>query len=543
MAEDHGRWRFTGLGFPVTISADMPQADIHDPMQDPRVRSADSSLDVEVLIVGAGISGIGAGIKLLRRGHSSVILLEAEQELGGTWRDNTYPGVAVDIPFSSYCYSFETDYPWSRFFPAGSEIHGYVRHCAEKYGITNHIQYNSKVLRTQFEPGSNTWLTRLSTGAVLKSRYVISATGLLSQPKSAAIPGLDTFAGKTMHSARWDHGHDLVQKRVGVIGTGASAVQIVPEIAGTVSRLTVFQRTPIWVSPRPDCLLNRHLKYWLHHVAVLRYVFRALSESGIQALTFAIVNYRRLPFIVKGIQAGVRVFMRRQLRDPALEAMLIPDYELGCKRPATSNSYLQAFGRENVTLITDAIDRICEKGVITTDGRLHEIDTLILATGFLTTEKGNAPSFEVVGCEGAELGQFWQDNRLQAYAGVAVPGFPNFFLTAGPYSGGFNWFTMLEAHLKHIMRCLDRARAEGVTRIEVKREAHEHYMHRMWKRADGTVFKSGSCESANSYYLDRRGDAALPLPKTPWSRSGWIFFSATRGYVFGEPSAPDRTGP
>jgi cation diffusion facilitator CzcD-associated flavoprotein CzcO len=275
----------------------------------------------------------------------------------------------------------------------------------------------------------------------------------------------------------------------------------------------------------------------------LRYVFRALSESGIQALTFAIVNYRRLPFIVKGIQAGVRVFMRRQLRDPALEAMLIPDYELGCKRPATSNSYLQAFGRENVTLITDAIDRICEKGVITTDGRLHEIDTLILATGFLTTEKGNAPSFEVVGCEGAELGQFWQDNRLQAYAGVAVPGFPNFFLTAGPYSGGFNWFTMLEAHLKHIMRCLDRARAEGVTRIEVKREAHEHYMHRMWKRADGTVFKSGSCESANSYYLDRRGDAALPLPKTPWSRSGWIFFSATRGYVFGEPSAPDRTGP
>ncbi len=514
----------------------MPNDSVHDSDS----RASESSLDAEVLIVGAGISGIGAGIELLRCGFTSFILLETERELGGTWRDNTYPGVAVDIPFSSYCYACETDYPWSRIFPTGTEIQGYVRHCAEKYGITQHIRYNSKVLSARFDSESDTWLTQLSGGAVLKSRYLISATGLLCQPKPVAIPGLDDFAGKTMHSARWDHSHDLRDKRVAVIGTGATAVQIVPEIAGTVSSLYVFQRTPIWVSPRPDRLLSRHLKFCLHHFAVLRYLFRALSEAGIQALTFAIVNYRRLPFMVKGIQASVRAFMCREIKDPALKAKLIPDYDLGCKRPATSNSYLKAFGRENVALVTEGIERICPEGVITRDGTLYEIDTLILATGFLTTEQGNAPSFEVFGRDGAELGQFWQEHRLQAYAGVAVAGFPNFFLTAGPYSGGFNWFTMLRAHLKHIMRCLERARAAGVTRIEVKREAHERYMRRMWKRADGTIFKSGFCQSANSYYLDQRGDAALPLPKTPWSRSCWILFNATRGYHFGEAQNPAR---
>lgn len=502
-------------------------------MQEKNAQDVESPLDTEVLIVGAGISGIGAGIELLRRGHDSFILLEAEQELGGTWRDNTYPGIAVDIPFSSYCYSFETDYPWSRLFPAGAEIHRYVKHCAEKHGITSHIRYDAKVARAEFDPGSNTWSTRLASSIVLRSRYLIAATGLLSQPRLPDITGLDTFAGKSMHSARWDHSYDLAGKRVAVIGTGASAVQFVPEIANTISSLYVFQRTPIWVNKRPDRLLEPQLKRRLHRMAPLRHLFRGISESVIAALTFAIVNYRRLPFMVRLIQARVQTFMRDELQDPELEAMLIPDYALGCKRPAISNDYLKAFHRENVALVTDGIVRICPEGVLTRDGTLYEIDTLILATGFLTTEKGNGPSFEVVGRDGVELGQFWEKNRLQSYAGVAVPGYPNFFLTAGPYSGGFNWFTMLSAHLKHIMRCLDRARAAGVTRVEVSREAHERYMRRMWKRADGTVFKSGSCDTANSYYLDRHGDAALPLPKTPWARNLWNLIHSTRGYVFG----------
>jgi len=214
--------------------------------------SQDSETDVEVLVVGAGISGIGTGIELLRRGFPSFAVLEAASELGGTWRDNTYPGIAVDIPSSSYCFAFETDFPWSRKFAPGAEVQRYVKQCAEKYGITKHIRYGSRVRRSQFDPARDTWTTELDDGTVVTSRYLIAATGLFGEPKLPAIHGLETFAGKTMHTARWDHGHDLAQKRVAVIGTGASAVQIVPEIAPLVKELRVFQRTPIWIAPRMD---------------------------------------------------------------------------------------------------------------------------------------------------------------------------------------------------------------------------------------------------------------------------------------------------
>lgn len=489
--------------------------------------------DVEVLIVGAGISGIGAGIELLRRGNSSFALLEAASELGGTWRDNTYPGIAVDIPAVSYCYPFETDYAWSREFAVGAEIQEYVKHCAEKYGVTGHVRYGSRALRCQFDTARDTWATQLDDGTVVTSRYVIAATGLLSQPKLPEIPGLETFAGKAMHTARWDHDHDLTSKRVAVIGTGASAVQVVPEIAPLVAGLRVFQRTPIWIGPRPDRPLQPGSRLSLRRFSVIRSLLRLVSESGLEFLTFSIVNYQRFPFVVRLVQRYVRFWMRRQVQDPATAAKLLPGYDLGCKRPTTSNRYLSAFNRDNVLLVTQPIERICPEGIVTDDQVLHAVDTIILATGFLTTEQGNAPSFEVVGSDGVELGQFWEEHRLQAYAGVSVPGFPNFFLTAGPYSGGFNWFAPLKAHLTHIMGCIDEARARGVTRVEVRRDVHERYMRHMWQRADGTVFKAGSCTSANSYYVDRHGDASLPLPHTPWWRAARESWSRTQSYSFG----------
>lgn len=489
--------------------------------------------DVEVLIVGAGISGIGAGIELLRRGIPSFVLIEAGIELGGTWRDNTYPGIAVDIPAVSYCYSFETDYPWSRVFAVGAEIQAYIRHCAEKYGVAGHIRHGSRALRCQFDAGREVWATRLDDGTIVTSRYVIAATGLLSQPKLPAIPGLETFAGKAMHTARWDHDHELTLKRVAVIGTGASAVQVVPEIAPRVAQLLVFQRTPIWIAPRLDRPMQPRLRLSLRRFAAFRSLLRLVSEASLEFLTFSIVNHRRFPLVVRWAQRRVQFWMGRQVRDRETAMRLLPSYGLGCKRPTTSNGYLQAFNRDNVRLVTQPIVRVCPGGIVTNDQTLHEVDTIVLATGFLTTEQGNAPSFEVLGSDGVELSQFWEEHRLQAYAGVSVPGFPNFFLTAGPYSGGFNWFTMLEDHLAHIMGCIDEAYARGVTRVEVRREVHERYMHRMWQRADGTVFKDGSCASANSYYVDRHGDASLPLPHTPWWRAVRGRWQRTRGYRFG----------
>ncbi|HSH74697.1 MAG TPA: NAD(P)/FAD-dependent oxidoreductase [Longimicrobiales bacterium] len=493
----------------------------------------DAAPEVEALIVGAGISGIGAGIELLRRGNGSFTILEAKGELGGTWRDNRYPGIAVDIPSISYCFSFETAFPWSRVYAPGAEILRYVGHCARKYGVSRHIRYRARVVRSEFDPTRDSWDTRLDDGSVITSRHLIAATGLLSQPRPPGIPGLETFAGKTMHTAQWDPDHDLSDRRVAVIGTGASAVQIVPEIAPGVTRLEVFQRTPIWISPRPDRPLRPESRLSPCRFSPIRTVMRFLSESGLELLTFSIVNYRRFPFVVRLLQRCLRFTMRRQIRDEEMAARLVPDYGLGCKRPTMSNDYLPTFNRDNVLLVTEPIERICAEGIVTRDQVLHEADTLILATGFLTTEQGNAPSFEVVGRDGVELGQFWDRHRLQAYAGVSVPGFPNFFLTAGPYSGGFNWFAALEAHLAHIMACIEGARARGVTRVEVRQDVHEAYMKRMWARAEGTVFKDRSCATANSYYIDRHGDASLPLPHTPWWRARRRGSLTRNAYDFG----------
>ena len=271
-------------------------------------------------------------------------------------------------------------------------------------------------------------------------------------------------------------------------------------------------------------------------LSVVRSLSRLASESSLEFLTFSIVNYRRSPLVVQLVQRLLRSQMRRQIKDQETAAKLLPGYGLGCKRPTISNTYLPAFSRDNVLLITQAIERICPAGIVTDDQVLHQVDTIILATGFLTTEQGNAPSFEVVGSAGTELGQFWEEHRLQAYAGVSVPGFPNFFLTSGPYSGGFNWFTMLEANLSHIMKCIDGARDRGATRVEVKRDVHEGYMRHIWQRAEGTVFKDGSCATARSYYLDRHGDASLPLPHTPWWRAIRGRWQGTQGYDYGAPA-------
>jgi cation diffusion facilitator CzcD-associated flavoprotein CzcO len=490
-------------------------------------------LDVETLIVGAGISGIGVAIELLRRGNRSFVLLEAATEPGGTWRDNTYPGVAVDIPAVSYCYSFETDFPWSRVFAPGAEVQRYVRHCADKYGVMQHIRCGSRVERCRFDEVRDRWTAELDDGRTVTSRYLIAATGVLSQPTLPDIPGLASFAGKAMHTAQWDHGHDLRSKRVAIIGTGATAVQVVPEIAPQVAELRVFQRTPIWVSPRIDRRLKPPSGLALRRFAATRSLLRLVSEASLEFLTFSIVNYRRFPFVVRLVQQSVRFWMERQVANPNTAARLMPDYGLGCKRPTASTTYLRTFNRANVQLITQPIARICPEGIVTDDETLHEADTLILATGFLTTEKGNAPSFEVIGRDSVELGQFWDEAGRQAYAGVTVPRFPNFFLTAGPYSGGFNWFPMLEAHLAHILGCMDEARARGVTRVEVKRAAHERYMRHMRQRAEGTVFKGSSCATSNSYYVDRHGDASVPFPHTPWWRARSGRSLQANGYDYG----------
>ncbi len=498
----------------------------------PDLAPADVPLDVETVIVGAGISGIGTAIELQREGMGSYVILEKAHDLGGTWRQNTYPGIAVDIPSISYSFSYEIDFPWSRVFAPGTEIHQYVHAVAEKYGVKPHIRYGAEVRRTVFDEETHTWTTHLAGGDVLRSRYLVACTGFLSVPKRPDIEGLERFEGTTMHTAEWDHDVPLAGRRVGIIGTGASAVQVVPSIAPEVGHLEVFQRTPIWVGPRRDAPIPRRGRLDPRSTRAFRRLRRYATETFLELGTYLTVNYARSKNLVKRVEAAQAAYIRRSVKDPALHEKLVPKYGFGCKRPALSNDYLQSFNRDNVDLVTESIECIRPEGILTSDGVLHAVDVLILATGFRTLEPGNAPSFDVHGLGGVELGKWWYENRYQAYGGVSVPGFPNFFLTAGPYSGGFNWFAMLEPHVKYILRCMKHARARKATWVEARQEAHDRYMADMRKRSRNAVFTDAACVAAHSYYLDHHGDASLPFPRTPWWRWFRVRFSSMDSFRF-----------
>ncbi|MEZ6188707.1 MAG: NAD(P)/FAD-dependent oxidoreductase [Planctomycetota bacterium] len=473
----------------------------------------------EVLIVGAGASGLGAAIELLRRGHTDLLVLEAGEDLGGTWRDNTYPGIAVDIPVTSYCYSYEMGFPWSRLYAPGAEVLAYLRHCARKYGVLERIRTGCRVREARFDEAASEWTLELEDGRRCVGRFLIAATGLFATPKLPAFPGLEGFAGPRFHTARWDHGVSLAGKRVGVVGTGASAVQVIPEVAREASQLVVFQRTPIWISPRFDPALRPGAP--TERPTLRQRLRRWVSELAFELVTYGIVHYRRMALWLRAFQRVVRAWMRRQVRDPAVAQKLLPDYDLGCKRPTASSTYLATFNLEHVTLETAPIARVLPAGVVVEGGAEHALDVLVFATGFDTTERGNQPSFRVVGREGRELHAFWDRERFQAYAGIAVRGFPNLFLTHGPYSGGFNWFSMLETHLVQILACLERAWDTGSRRVEVNAAAYRRYVAETERRAARAVFQAGRCGGARSYYVDRHGDASLPSPRTPFERERW----------------------
>lgn len=492
----------------------------------------EADIDSEIIIVGAGISGIGMAIELKKYRMHSFTILESSDRLGGTWRDNTYPGVAVDIPSLSYSFSYEPNPGWSRLFAPGDEILRYINHCADKYAIRQHIRYNSKVNKIIFDSDNNTWRVFLKNGGMLQARYVISATGILNQPIIPDIKGLDTFKGKMMHTARWDHGNKLDGQRVGIIGTGASAVQIIPAIADKVKQLDVFQRTPIWVSPKLDLKFNKVTKWIFRKVPFLYRVASFTAESFNELATFALVNFNKWPGMIARGESFNRKHLANQVNDPELRKKLTPNYNLGCKRPAISSHYLKSFNRDNVALVTESIDSIRDKGIVSTNGVLYEFDTIILATGFKTQVKGNSPSYEVHGLNGVELGDFWEKNRYQAYKSISVPHFPNYFLTFGPYCGGINWFTMLESHVRHIARCLEKAKKTGVNYIEARQQAHDKYFQLMQKKSANSLFKRAFCASANSYYFDAHGDASLPSPITPMTRWFTIGLGSLEGYKF-----------
>jgi cation diffusion facilitator CzcD-associated flavoprotein CzcO len=465
--------------------------------------------DYRTVIVGAGFAGIGAAIRLDKAGLDDYLVLEAGDGPGGTWHWNTYPGIAVDIPSFSYQFSFEQSPDWSRTYAPGHELKAYAQHCVDKYGLHPKIRYNTKVLGAAFDEGQNLWHISVDPGKDITARFLVNASGVLTVPNLPDIDGVDSFGGITMHTARWDHEQDLAGKRVAIIGTGASAVQVIPEIAPVVKQLTVFQRTPIWCFPKFDVPLSGAARRAMR-IPGGRTAQRLISQAYVEFTFPLAAHYFTVNPLVHRMSEVGKAYLRKQVNDPVTREKLTPRYAVGCKRPGFHNTYLSTFNRDNVALVTEPIDKITGSGVATTDGATHDADVLILATGFKVMDPDSVPTYAVTGPGGRPLSRFWEEHRLQAYEGVSVPGFPNFFTVFGPYGYvGSSYFALIEAQTHHIVRCLKRARRRNAGRVEVTEEANERYFAEMMRKRHRQIFWQDSCRLANSYYFDRNGDVPL----------------------------------
>jgi cyclohexanone monooxygenase len=475
--------------------------------------------DFHTIIVGAGFSGIGTAIQLDKAGLGDYQIIEAGDEAGGTWYWNTYPGIAVDIPSFSYQFSFEQSADWSRTYAEGRELKGYADRCVDKYGLRGKIRFGTKVTGATFDDESHCWRVDLASGDSLTARFLVNASGVLTVPNLPDIDGVDSFAGVTMHTARWDHSQDLTGKRVAIIGTGASAVQVIPEIAPLVEKLTVFQRTPIWCMPKLDVPLPASVRLAMR-IPGGKVIQRVLSQAYVE-LTFTISAqyYTVFPLANRAEKMG-RAYLKREVHDPEVRDKLTPRYAVGCKRPGFHNTYLSTYNRDNVELVTEPIDKVTGSGVATTDGATRDIDVLILATGFKVMDVDSIPTFPVTGSGGRSLAEFWSRQRLQAYEGVSVPGFPNFFTVMGPYGYvGSSYFALIETQTHHIVRCLKQASRKAATRVEVSSAANDRFFAEMMRKRHRQIFWQDSCALANSYYFDKNGD--VPLRPTTTAEAIW----------------------
>ncbi|GAA5152206.1 NAD(P)/FAD-dependent oxidoreductase [Pseudonocardia eucalypti] len=471
------------------------------------------AVDHHVAIIGAGLSGLGMAIALRRAGIEDIVLLERASDIGGTWRDNTYPGIAVDVPAQVYQFSFELNPDWSRIFAPGAEVKAYIDHIADRYDLRRSIRFDTEVLERVWDGDEQLWRLRTAGGEVT-ARFVVSAIGAFVDPKPAELPGLADFAGKVIYSSRWDHGYDLAGKRAAIVGTGASAVQIIPEIAGRVAHLDVYQRTPIWVAPKIDPGTPALVSGLFRRLPGSQ---RAVRELATRAVEFVLIDVvvRHRPIWTRAIAGALReLWYRSQVPDAELRDKLTPRYGFGCKRPAVSSDYLRTFTRPHVELVTDPIERVTPDGLRTADGRERPVDVLVLATGFrLASDPENFRRTPVRGRDGFDLATAYTEQRLTSYEGVSMPGLPNHFMMFGPYGWvGATWHQLVESTSAHIVRVIGEADRRGATSVEVRPEASRRWTERMRRKLAGSLFNTNNCATANSYYFDHHGDTPYLRP-------------------------------
>jgi cation diffusion facilitator CzcD-associated flavoprotein CzcO len=459
--------------------------------------------DPAVAVVGAGMSGLCVAIALLRSGITDVTVYEKADEVGGTWRDNTYPGLVCDIPSRIYQYSFARNPDWSHLFSPGGEIQAYFRDIADRYGLRERIRFGTEIAGARFEDGR--WVLRTGAGEEFKVDFLISATGVLHHPRLPSIPGLDDFGGNVFHSARWDHGVDVRGRRVAVVGNGSTGVQLVCGLAGVAGHVALFQRTAQWVlrlaNPRYSGFtgVTRRKMPWLDGLAYRIY------SLGYDYFAVGLTK----PGLRRKIMAALCRASLWEIRDPELRRSLTPDYTPACKRLVMSNGFYRAMQRDDVELVTASIDHVEKRGIVTGDGVLHEADIIVLATGF-DTHAFFRP-MELIGRDGIRANDVWRDGP-RAYQTVALSGFPNFFMMLGPHSpvGNLALTTVAESQADHILGWIERWRRHEFDTVEPTAAATERFNAKLRAAMPDTVWTTG----CNSWYLNKDGVPEV-WPLTP----------------------------
>ncbi|MFF0528917.1 flavin-containing monooxygenase [Nocardia amikacinitolerans] len=460
---------------------------------------------VKTIVIGSGFAGLGLAIRLSQQGRNDYLVLERGSDVGGTWRDNTYPGAACDVPSHLYSYSFALNPNWSRSFSRQGEIQSYIQGVAKKYNVLDKHIFDCDVTGARWNNDTARWEITSSKGD-FTADTVVSAVGALCEPNLPDIKGINTFEGEIFHSARWNHDADLTGKRVAIIGTGASAIQIVPSIAPRVASLDVYQRTAPWLLPRMD------RPYLKAERLAFKYVpgVQRLSRAAIYAARETqVVGLAKFPALMQGFQLLAKAKLQYEVRDPELRKKVTPDFRIGCKRMLISNEYYPALSRDNVDVVTDGIREIRAGSIVTKDGTEREIDALIVATGFHVTD---SPTYETItGKDGRTLSEVFDEIGQQGYKGSAIANFPNMFFLLGPNVGlgHTSMVYMIESQINYIADALATVDRLGLRTVEVRREVQDSYNKDLQAKLSKTVWNTGGCAS---WYLDKHGNNTTLWP-------------------------------
>jgi cation diffusion facilitator CzcD-associated flavoprotein CzcO len=484
------------------------------------LRNPETAERAKVIVIGTGFSGLGMAIQLKKAGIHDFVVLEKAADVGGTWRDNSYPGCACDIQSHMYSFSFAQNAQWSRSFPTQPEIWDYLRKVADSYGVRRHVQFGVELTGADWDADEQRWHVHARQDGRPRefvTQFVVSGVGALHLPNVPKLPGLDRFEGDKFHSATWDHDVDLRGKRVAVVGTGASAIQFVPQIAPDVAELNLFQRTAPWVMPKPDYPMPAWSRRLFRLFPPAQWLYRSLIYWMLEVRA---VGFNGHPSLLRAAEKIAVRNINKHVADPELRRKLVPDYRMGCKRVLVSNDYYPALDRDNVEVVTEGVTEVREHSVVAADGTEREVDAIIFGTGFHVTDAWDG--LDIIGRDGRNLAKEWATAGMRTNLGITVSGFPNLFFLLGPNTGlGHNSVVfMIESQIRYVAEAIELAERNRAGAVEVRQDVQERFNEDVQRKLIRGVWTQGGCKS---WYLDAKG-----VNRTIWPGFTWRYWLDTR---------------